>query len=1019
MVRRKQLAWLGAFLVVLAVATPLVAQVPENLYNGMRWRLVGPFRGGRVEAVAGIPGNPNLYYFGAVAGGVWKTTDGGIRWQPIFDREPVQSIGAIALDPSDPQTIYVGTGEPALRDDIAFGDGVYKSTDGGRTWTNIGLRDSRHIAKILVDPRHPQTVFVAALGHAFGPNAERGVFRSNDGGQSWQKVLYVDENTGAGDLVFDPNNPSILYAAMFQARRQPWVMISGGPASGLFKSTDGGTTWTHLQGNGLPSGILGRIGVAVSKADSNRVYAMIEAQKNALYRSDDGGQTWRMMNDDSLWVRPWYGNDVFADPQNADRVYLLDLGLYRSDDGGRTFRPLPVPHSDEHDMWIDPTNPRRMIEANDGGATVSTDGGESWTPQDNQPTAQFYHVVTDNEFDYRLYGSQQDSGTVAIRSRTDSGSIGDKDWHSVGGGESGFILPDPRDPEIVYAGDHNGHFTRYDGHTGQVQIISPWLGARAHVPAELEHRFNWTSPMALSPHDPNVLYIGAEVLFKSTTGGMSWTVISPDLTRNDKSKQQSSPAPLTPDNSSAEYYDTLFAVAESPVQAGLIWAGSDDGLVHLTRDDGRTWTDVTPKQLPAWTRVNLIEPSRYDAGAAYLVGDRHMLDDPRPLIYKTTDFGATWTEIIQGLPPTVSVESVRQDTMRRGLLFAGTEDGIYVSFDDGGNWQSLQLNLPHVPVYDMTVHGDDLAIATHGRAFWMLDDITPLRQATAAIAPDPVHLYNPAPAYRERGGGGFGGGGRGNSGANPPAGAILDYYLASAPSEPITLQILDSRGQVVRQFTSGGSRAERGAPRAGLPARAGMNRFVWDLREVGPAAVPGLVIVELQRGEGPFVMPGAYQVKLTAAGKDYTAPLEVRIDPRVHVTQEDLQKQFEFALEVRDRINQVHGAVNQILAARKALEAARQGASDSASQAIDGVEQKMDAIEEQLTQVHSTTLGASLVYPIMLDAQYADLANTAESADTAPTAQTYHVFESYERKREALLAQWKALQGQISSLERR
>ncbi|HEV2387888.1 MAG TPA: hypothetical protein VGS20_11600 [Candidatus Acidoferrales bacterium] len=1025
MVGRMRPGWLPMLLLAWgAVAPALRGQVPESLYDGMRWRLVGPFRGGRSEAVAGIPGNPNVYYFGAVAGGVWKTTDGGIRWRPIFDNEPVQSIGAIAVDPSNPQILYVGTGESALRDDIDFGDGVYKSPDGGRTWTNIGLGDTRHIAKILVDPRRPDTVFVAALGHAFGPNAERGVFRSDNGGRSWRKVLYVDENTGAGDLAFDPNNSSVLYAAMYQARRMPWSMISGGPGSGLYKSTDGGATWTHLEGHGLPSGILGRIGVAVSKADSNRVYAMIEAEKNALYRSNDGGQNWQMTNDDSLWVRPWYGNDVFADPQNADRVYLLDLGLYRSDDGGRTFRPLPVPHSDEHDLWIDPGNPQRMIEANDGGATISTDGGASWTAENNQPTAQFYHVATDGAFNYRLYGSQQDSGTVAIRRRSDEGSIGEKDWKSVGGGESGFILPDPRDPEIVYAGDHNGHFTRYDGHTGQVQIISPWLGARAHVPGELEHRFNWTSPMALSPHDPNVLYIGAEALFKSANGGMSWTVISPDLTRNDKSKQESSPAPLTPDNSSAEYYDTLFAVAESPVQAGAIWAGSDDGLVHLTVDGGRHWTDVTPKQLPEWTRVNTIEPSRYDAGTAYLAGDRHMLDDPRPLIYKTTDFGRSWTEIVNGLPPKVSVEAVREDPVRRGLLFAGMETGIYVSFDDGAHWQSLQLNLPRVPVYDMAVHGDDLAIATHGRAFWMLDDITPLRQASAAIASEPAHLYTPAPAYRERGGGGFGGGGGGreDAGVNPPAGAILDYYLASAPADPITVQIVDSQGEVVRRFTSARGRATARFPapgRTGLPARAGMNRFVWNLREEGPRTVPGLVILELERDEGPFVMPGTYQAKLTVAGRDSTAALEVKIDPRVHASAADLQKQFDFAVQVRDRINQVHDAVNQIAAARKALEAVRQHANASNGQAIDAAERKMAAIEEQLTQVHSTTLGASLVYPIMLDAQYADLANTAESADTAPTAQTYDVFEGYERKREALLAQWKALEGEIAELEKR
>jgi photosystem II stability/assembly factor-like uncharacterized protein len=1015
---RRSVAGLLMLLGVFGVAAvPVSSKIPESLYSALKWRLVGPFRGGRVEAVAGISGNPNVYYFGAVAGGVWKTTDGGISWKPIFDQEPVQSIGAIAIDALNPDTVYVGTGEPALRDDLDTGDGVYKSTDGGRTWTNIGLRDSEHISAILIDPIHPNVVFVAAIGHAFGPNAERGVFRSTDGGKTWKKVLYVDQNTGAGDLVFDPNNPQVLFAAMYQECRKPWSMISGGPGSGLYKSVDGGTTWEHLEGHGLPSGILGMIGVTVSKADSNRIYAMIEANENALYRSDDGGENWRMMNDDSLWVRPWYGNRVFADPLNVNRVFLLDLGLYSSDDGGRHFKPLPVPHSDEHDLWIDPSNPERMIEGNDGGATITTDGGKSWTAEDNQPTAQFYHIATDKRFDYQLYGSQQDSGTVAIRSRSDSGTITDKDWKSVGGGESGFVLPDPRDPEIVYAGDHNAHITRYDGHTGQVQIISPWLGMRAKVPADLKYRFNWTPAMALSPSDPDVLYVGANVLFKSANGGMSWTVISPDLTRDDKSKQQSSPAPLTPDNSSAEYYDTIFSVAESPLRRGLIWVGSDDGLVHLTSDGGRTWTDVTPKQLPAWARVDVIEPSHFSAGTAYLVADRHMLDDFRPLIYKTADFGKSWTEIVAGLPPGVNVNTVREDTERLGLLYAGTERGIYVSFDGGAEWQSLQLNLPHVPVYDITVHDNDLAIATHGRGFWILDDITPLRQARAMIASAGAHLYTPEPACRVHVAGGFGPANHG-AGQNPPAGAFIDYYLQSTPDAPIVLEVRDSHGRLVRHFTSA---AESGARERGgnrLPAQAGMNRFVWDLREENAAGIPGLVLLEFSRRDGPFVMPGNYRLRLTVAGKDYTAPLEVHLDPRVHAARVDLEKQHDFAREILSRIEQISSTVIQIHEAQSVLRRARERAKPSAVLSIEAAQRKAKAIESQLVQVHSTTLGASLVYPIMLDEQYGDLLNAVESADSAPPAQTYLVFEQYEYKRKALLAQWRSLETEIAALTR-
>ena len=1003
--------------------------IPPSLYDGMKWRLVGPFRGGRAEAVAGVPGDPSVYYFGAVAGGVWKTIDGGATWTPIFDRQSVSSIGAIAVAPSNPNVLYVGTGEQCLRNDISYGDGLYKSVDGGTSWMNIGLRDSQHIAKILVDDHDPNLVFVAALGHAFGPNEERGVFRSGDGGKSWKKILYVDDRTGATDLVFDPNNPNILFAAMYQVRRAAYTMISGGPGSGLYKSSDGGNTWKHIEGQGFPGGTLGRIGVAVSGANSNRVYAMVEAKENALYRSDDDGETWQMMNNDPIWVRPWYQNHVFADPQNEGTVYLLDLGLFRSTDGGRLFDSLPVPHGDNHQLWIDPTNPKRMIEADDGGVTITVNGGATWTPQDNQPTAQFYHIATDNEFNYRIYGAQQDNTTVAIRRRSDDGMIGERDWHPVGGGESGYIWPDLRDPEIVYAGDHNGHFTRYDGHTGQVQNIAPWLGARAHVPAGLKHRFQWTAPMQISPHDPNVLYLGAEVLFKTNDGGMSWTIISPDLTRNDKTKQQSTPEPLTPDNSSAEYYDTIFAVAESPVQKDLIWAGTDDGLVHLSKDGGKNWSNVTPKQLKEWARVNFIEPSPYDAGTAYMAADLHFSDDFRPMIYKTTDYGKSWTEITNGLRANDYVHSVHTDPKRKGLLYAGTETAIYLSFDDGANWQSLQLNLPHAPIYDTTVRGDDLIVATHGRAFWILDNIAPFRQLSAAMASEPAHLYTPAPAYRERGPGGFGGGGpRRNVAQNPPAGAVIDYYLSGPPTGPITLEILDGRGQVVHRAASE-RRGEPGAPgrnaRAGarpggatLPAAAGINRYVWNFRAEGPTMVQGIAIIELQNGGGPLVPPGTYQVKLSVEGKEYSAPLEVKTDPRVKASQSDLEKQYEFAVKIRDRVSEVHNTVNQIRAQRAVLETLRKQSNSAPGQPIEAVEQKMGEIEGQLIQVESVNRWAALVYPIMLDAQYADLGNVVESADSAPPAQTYEVFQDYEKRREDLLARWKSLQEEIARITR-
>ena len=1007
---------------VLFLMSNLFAQsFSPEMFGGMRWRLVGPFRGGRAEAAAGIPGDPNTYYFGSAAGGVWKSTNAGASWTPIFDREPVASIGAIAIDPGNPKTIYVGTGEKCLRNDISFGDGVYKSTDAGQTWTNIGLKDSQHIAVVLIDPRNTNTIYVAAEGHASGPNDERGVFKSTDGGSTWKKILYVDAKTGAADLVFDPANPETLYAAMYEQRRDAYTMVSGGPGSGLYKSTDGGASWKKIEGHGLPGGILGRIGIAVAASNPNRVYAIVEAKENALYRSNDAGQSWEMVNNDPAWVRPWYQNHVYVDPKDPDSVYLLYLNVFRSTDGGVHFTSLGVPHSDDHDLWIDPTNPKRMIEADDGGVTISTDGGTTWTPENNQPTAQFYHVATDTQVNYRIYGSQQDSGSVAVMSRTDSGSIGEADWHSVGGGESGYIWPDPRDPEIVFAGDHNGHFTRWNGHTGQTQNIAPFFGARAWPAAPLKHRFQWTSPMQISPHDPNVLYLGAECIFKTANGGMSWTQISPDLTRNDKSKQQSTPEPLTPDNSSAEYYDTVFAIAESPVQKNLIWAGTDDGIVQLTRDGGKTWSKVTPKDLQEWSRVNIIEPSKWAAGTAYLAADLHFSDNFTPMIFKTTDYGATWTKIIEGIGSKDYVHSVHEDPLRRGMLYAGTDFGIYVSFDDGERWQSLRLNLPPVPVYDTSIHGDDLIAATHGRAFWVLDNISALRQAKAGSSSAAI-LYTPAVAIRKVGGGGFGGGGgRGRAtAANPPAGAVIDYYLASAPSEPVTLQILDQRGTVIFRESSSAAPVENAAGRGGrggrgggggaVSARAGFNRFVWNFRGEGSPLVPGFVVSEI-RTEGPAVPPGSYQVKLSAAGQELTAPLVVMADPRSKATQADFEKQYEWGIRIRDRGTDIQNTVIAIIAARAKL-----AATTNSSRDVDALDKELESIESELIQIKSVNREAGLVYPIMLDAQYAELGAVIESADAAPPAQVIDTFNDYEKRWTELDARWKAAQAKLAAM---
>ena len=1006
------------FVLVFAFVPVVPAQTlkPDTL-KGMKWRLVGPFRGGRALAVAGIPGDANTYYFGAVAGGVWKTTSGGLQWTPIFDKEPVSSIGSIAVAPSDPNVIYVGTGEACIRGNISFGDGVYKSVDAGKTWTHIGLDDTRHIGRVIVDPHNSDIVFVAALGHAYGSNEERGVFRSTDGGKHWDKVLYKDQKTGAIDITFDPGNSHILYAALWQAVRTPWSLDSGGPGSGLYKSSDGGATWKELKGHGLPEGVYGRIGVAAAPG-GERVYALIEAKEGGLFRSDDAGDSWKKITADHRFTqRAWYFTHIFADPKNADEVYILNTGMYRSTDAGATFSTINAPHGDRHGLWIDPLDTDRMIESDDGGATVTADGGKTWTTEDNQPTAQFYHIATDNRFLYRLYGAQQDNSTVSIASRSDRGAITGADYYEVGGGESGFVVPDPRNPDIVYAGSYDGLITRFDKKDGQEQDISAWpLNPMGHAAAKLVHRFQWTAPIALSPEDPNVIYHGGEVLFKSTDAGMSWTAISPDLTRNDKSKQQSSGGPITQDNTSIEYYDTIFAIAESPLEKGLIWVGTDDGLVQLTRDGGKNWSNVTPKDLPEWSMISLIDPSPHDAGTAYVAVDRHRLDDFKPYIYKTTEYGKQWTKLVNGIPDTAYVHAVREDPKRKGLLYAGTETGIYVSYDDGANWQSLQMNLPQTPIDDLIVHDNDLVVATHGRAFWILDDITPLRQLQASTQDEDVKFFAPEAAYRTRI---FSFPLRGESaGANPPSGAILDYWLKDAPKDEIKLDILDAKGNVIRKFSSKKPKQEEGAEenpfrRGGsetIPAEKGLNRFVWDLRYEPATKVPGLVVWG-GSGAGPFAVPGKYQAKLIAAGKDYTVSFEIKEDPRVPVTQADLEKQLELGLKIRDHLSEAHKAVNEMKEVQAQIAALKKRVGDEskakpAVSAADDLNKKIESIEAGLVQLKSKSGEDSLNFPIMPADQLQALLSTVDGADTAPTAQSYTVYDRLNGEIAPPLEQW-------------
>ena len=1000
------------------------ASVDTSLFKAMHWRGIGPYRGGRALAVSGVVGEPGVFYFGAVAGGVWKTIDSGATWTPIFDSMPMSSIGAIAVAPSNHNIIYVGSGEGALRGNITYGDGVYKSIDAGKTWANIGLKDSRQIGALIVDPANPDIVLVAAIGHAFGANTERGVFRTTDGGKTWNKVLYKDDHTGAIDVTFDPHDPKIVYAALWQAQRQPWNFSSGGPGSGLYRSSDEGATWTEVKGNGLPDGILGRIDVSVSGADSKRIYAMVEAKEGGLYRSDDAGQHWALISQDGrVRQRAWYFSKIFADPKSIDTVYALNTGMLRSTDGGKKWELLPAPHGDHHGLWIDPTNPARMINANDGGATVSLDTGKTWSTVENQPTAQFYHVAVDSSrFPYWVYGAQQDNSNLTTASFDDEGVIGPRVWFPAGGGECGFVVPDPRDPNIIYSSSEN-QIVRFDKRANISQDISAWpVDNSGHPASELAHRFNWTSPLMLSPHDPDTLYAASEAVWKSSDHGHSWSIISPDLTRNDRDKQQASGGPLTRDITSVEYYGTIFALAESPLNKGMLWVGTDDGLVQTTLDDGAHWAAVTPAGMPQWSSIDMVEPSHYDSGTAYIAADRHKLDDIKPYAYKTGDGGKTWTAINTGLPDGAVVHAVREDPVRRGLLYAATERGVFVSFDDGGHWQSLQLDLPASPIHDLVVHGDDLVVATHGRSFWILDDVTPLRQIQSATAAENVVLYAPQTAMRlhypdqvdtHR-----------PVGENPPAGALIDYVLKSAPKGELTIEILDAQGKVLRHLSSKHSTKEVQPPEwpdqivsnDQIAAKQGMNRLVWDLRMNDPMQIPG-AFYSGPTPRGPLVPPGQYQVKLSVDGITRTSPLTVIADPRVVGSEAAIRAKTDLALAVEHDIDRLHRAVNGIRKTRNAFvridKALANHPSDKTLIAeADALSKRLDPIEQALMQVNMKGSEANLAFPGMLNELFATFALSMDDADTPPTQQHLAFYQSLHEQLETQLGLWHKLQGE-------
>jgi len=997
-----------------------------DLMKELHFRLIGPFRGGRVVAVAGVPSQPSVYYFGATGGGVWKTTNSGATWAPMTDGQlKTGSVGAIAVADSDPNTIYVGMGEACVRGNASNGDGVYKSIDGGKSWHNVGLEDTYHIGAVRVHPKNPDIVYVAALGHLFGPNEQRGVFRSIDGGKTWKQVLTRGPEAGAVDLAMDPSDPRVLYATFWQVSRKPWRLDSGGPGSGLWKSTDGGDTWSDLSRNpGLPKGVLGRIGVTISPADPERIWAIVEAADGGVFRSDNGGKNWTKVNSQSiLRQRAWYYSHIFADPKDADTVYALNVGMYRSIDGGKTYASIRPPHGDNHDLWIDPANPMRMIESNDGGATVSNDGGKSWSTEDNQPTAQFYRVALDEDFPYHVYGAQQDNSTVRIASRTTGfGGITDRDWYDVGGGESGWIAPDPSNSEIVYAGSYGNYLTRQDHRTGQMRNINAWPdNPMGYGAGALKYRFQWSYPIAFSPHDAKTLYIGSNVLMKTVNEGQNWEVISPDLTRNDPSKELSSGGPITQDNTSVEYYDTIFTFAESSLTKGLIWVGTDDGLVQVTRDGGKHWENVTPQGMPEWIQINSVDPSPFDAGTCYVAATAYKLDDFRPYLYKTSDYGKTWKKIINGIPERDFTRVVKADPNRKGLLVAGTEFGLFLSQDDGENWKSFQLNLPIVPITDVAFHKREreLVVATQGRAFYVLDDLPLLYQFDDSVSGEGVHLFQPKDAYRVGGGRGFGGRrGPATVGENPPAGAQIAYLLKEKPAGEVKIEILDAAGKLVNTYSSkpverphatdgeeegGEENPFRSAPPPPVPAAVGMNHYVWNLRYPDATTFPGLI---MWAGDvtGPVAAPGSYTVRLTVDGKSQAQTFMLKKDPRLATTAEDYASQLSLALQLRDKLSQTNQAVIRIRAVRRQLDQYTGRADKRIAEAAKSLEDKLTAIEQDLYQTKNRASEDPLNYPIKLNNKIAYVMGEVESSDNRPTTQSNLVFEELATQVNARLA---------------
>lgn len=995
-------------------------------FGSLKWRSLGPQRGGRSIGVAGSVARPHEYYFGAVGGGLWKTTDGGTNWRPVTDGQiNSSSVGAVAVAPSNPDVVYIGMGEAQLRGNIAQGDGVYKTTDGGKTWKHIGLKDSQTVSRLRVHPTNPDLVYAAVLGHVAGPNEERGVFRTKDGGTTWERVLFRDNKTGAVDLTLDPNNPSVIYATLWEAFRVSHMMSSGGPGSGIFKSTNGGDTWTEISRNpGLPKGVLGKMGITVSGADSNRLYAQIEAEDGGFFMSDDAGASWKLVTDRrEQRQRAFYYTRLYADPKAKDTVYVLNVGFHKTTDAGKTWTTIRVPHSDNHDLWIASDDPKRMINGNDGGGNVTVNGGETWTEQD-YPTSQFYHVTTTNHVPYHVCGAQQDNSTACVTSQESASMFGERTapiFYSAGGGESGYIAPHPTKLDVFYAGSYGGYISKFDRSTGQTRAINPYPDNPMGYPSgQIAERFQWTFPIVLSPHDPNELYVGSQHLWLSTNEGQSWTKVSPDLTRGDPSTMGDSGGPITKDHTGVETYGTIFTFAPSRVDRNVMWTGSDDGYIHVTRDKTKTWTNVTPKDLPEFARISIVEASPHRAGTAYVAANRYGRGDFAAYVYRTDDYGQTWTKIVNGVAARDFARAIREDLKRPKMLYLGTENGIYVSFDDGAKWESLRQGLPVTPVHDIAVTERDLVIGTHGRGFYVMDNIAPLRELrSAAVTGEGIlHLFTPQTVRR-----------------GLDRNATFDYSLEAAVKD-VRIEILDEKGASIRTYTNSEAEVAKAkaaaAERAGggeedffrgprdpkPPLAPGHHRVNWDLRYPGATEFPGMIMWAAS-SRGPLAPTGSYQVRVTADGESQTKPFRIEREKTLlrDVTDADLQAQFDLAIQVRNKASQANDAVLLIRGIKaqvderiKKLDTGKPGRKPSPTLvAARSLNEKLSAVEGEIYQVKNRSSQDPLNYPIKLNNKIAALQGVIESADARPTDQSREVFKMLSDKLDVQLGKMDAI----------